>query len=86
MLKLENKRYILKYRLPLAEIITDFVDIIKSVTHGYGSFEYDQDGYAKSNIEKMVIHVMGDPVDSLSFMVHKDRAYVFAKQVCKKMK
>lgn len=85
-LDVENKRYILKFRLPLAEIITDFVDIIKSVTHGYGSFEYDLDGYEKSDIQKLVIHIMGDPVDALSFMVHKDRAFTFAKQICRKLK
>lgn len=70
----------------MAEIISDFVDIIKSVTHGYGTFEYELDDYEKSQIEKMVIHIMGDPVDALCFMVHKDRAYNFAKQVCRKMK
>ena len=83
---IENKKYVLKVRMPLSEIITDFMDSIKSMTQGYGSFEYDLDGFEKADIEKMVIHLMGDPIDALSFMVHKTRAFNFGKQICKKLK
>jgi translation elongation factor EF-4 len=60
----------LRYKLPLAEIITDFVDKLKSLTHGYGSFEYEHANFERSDIVKVVVHIMGDPVDALTFLFH----------------
>jgi GTP-binding protein LepA len=83
---LEEKKCILKFELPLAEIIIDFVDQLKSITHGYGSFEYEHDGFKRAEIVKMVIHLMGDPIDALTFLVHKKKAYDFGKNICAKLK
>jgi translation elongation factor EF-4 len=82
----EEKKYILKFDLPLAEIIIDFVDKIKSITHGYGSFEYEHNGFRKADIVKMVIHIMNDPVDALTFLVHNKKAFDFGKSICSKLK
>ena len=56
----------------MAEIITDFFDIIKSITKGLGSLDFEFLEFRKSDIKKMVILIMGEPVDALSFMVHQD--------------
>ena len=72
--------------MPLAEIIVDFVDKIKSITHGYGSFEYEHSGFKKADIVKLVIHIMNDPIDALTFLVHNKKAYDFGKNICSKLK
>ena len=86
---------IMKYVFPMSEIITDFFDIIKSLTRGYGSLEYEFIGYYIINInnryraadvKKLVIHIMDEPVDSLSFMVRSERAFEIGKSICKKLK
>lgn len=70
----------------MSEIIVDFVDKLKSMTHGYGSFDYEMHGFRKAKVVKMVIHIMNDPIDALTFLVHEQRAYEFGKQICEKMK
>jgi len=69
------QRVILHYRLPLGEILLDFFDKLKSSTRGYASFDYDLDEYLLSLLVKVDILLNGDPVDALSFIVHKDFAY-----------
>jgi GTP-binding protein LepA len=69
------QRVILHYVLPLGEILLDFFDKLKSSTRGYASFDYDLDEYQQSNLVKVDILLNGDPVDALSFIVHKDFAY-----------
>lgn len=69
------QRVILHYALPLGEILLDFFDKLKSSTRGYASFDYDLDEYLQSQLVKVDILLNGDPVDALSFIVHKDFAY-----------
>ena len=71
MTALDNKdKYMVKYMLPMAEIITDFFDQVKSITRGMGSLDFEFKEFRTSVIKKMVILIMGEPVDALSFMVH----------------
>ena len=76
----------IKYDLPLAEVIYDFYDKLKSLTRGYGSFDYDLIGYRASDLVKLDILVNGVKVDALSLMVHRDRARVRAVQICDRLK
>jgi GTP-binding protein LepA len=76
----------LKYDLPLAEVIYDFYDKLKSLTRGYGSFDYELIGYQTSDLVKLDILVNGEKVDALSLMVHRDRARVRAVQICDRLK
>ncbi|EAS02961.2 translation factor GUF1 (macronuclear) [Tetrahymena thermophila SB210] len=82
----DEKRFKLKYTFPLSEIITDFFDKLKSATQGYASLDYYHSGFREAKIKKLVILLMGEPVDSLSFMVHERRAHDFGKNICKKLK
>ena len=86
MVSIDENKYLLRYLFPLSEVIQDFFDKIKSLTRGYGSFDFEFKKYQKANVKKLVILLMSDPVDSLSFMVHEDRAYEFGKTLCKKLK
>jgi GTP-binding protein LepA len=76
----------LEYEFPLSEIIFDFYDKLKSTTRGYASFDYDFIGYRESDLVKLDILLNGDPVDSLSMIVHKDKAYDWGRKVCTKLK
>jgi len=71
---MHGQRVQIRYELPLNEIVVDFHDKIKSITRGYGSFDYDFAGYRSANLVKLDILVNGDPVDALSLIVHRDRA------------
>ncbi|WP_047866637.1 translation elongation factor 4 [Rubrobacter aplysinae] len=75
----------LTYDLPLAEIITDFFDVLKSRTKGYASFDYDPKGYEASDLVKVEVLVSGDPVDALSMIVHRDKAYQRGKALVEKL-
>ncbi len=75
-----------KFDLPLAEVIFDFYDKLKSVTQGYGSFDYDMAGYRESDLVKLDILVNGEPVDALATMVHKERARTRGVQICDRLK
>jgi GTP-binding protein LepA len=74
------------FDMPLAEVIVDFYDKLKTVTQGYGSFDYELIGYRESSLVKLDILVNGEKVDALSLIVHTDRAREWAVQVCDRLK
>ncbi len=79
-------RALLKYELPLNEIIYDFFDALKSRSKGYASFDYDLKGYEKSTLVKLDILINKEQVDALSFIVHGDSAYDRGRKMCEKLK
>jgi len=81
-----GKRVQVTYDIPLSEVVFDFFDKLKSVTRGYGSLDYDLAGYASADLVKLDILINGDPVDALSVIVHRDRAYQRGRDVCAKLK
>ncbi len=83
---LDENRVTLIYEMPLNEIIYDFFDNLKSKTKGYASFDYEFKDYRRSNLVKLDIHINGEPVDALSFIVHKDSAYTRGKKMVEKLK
>ena len=72
--------------LPLNEILVDFNDRLKSVTHGYGSMDYDMDEYSESALVRMEIMVNSEPVDAFSTIVHRDKAESRGRVLCSKLK
>ena len=83
---LTTDRVLIEYDFPLAEVIHDFYDRLKSVSRGYASFDYHLAGYRRSDLSKLDILVNGEPVDALSLIVHKDKAYARGKVLVEKMK
>jgi GTP-binding protein LepA len=86
MVYIDSERVEIEYDLPLAEIITDFYDRLKSATRGYASFDYEFLKYRESDLVKLDILVNGDPVDALSVILHRDRAYEWGKSLSEKLK
>lgn len=82
---MDSTRLLLTYHFPLNEIITDFNDKLKSVTKGYGSFDYEFDCYKKSDIVKLEIRVNEEPVDAFSCLVHRTKAESKGRAICKKL-
>lgn len=82
---LDARRLVLTYYLPLNEIITDFNDKLKSITKGYGSFDYEFDHYEKGDIIKLEIKVNEEPVDAFSCLVHRTKAQTKGKAICEKL-
>ena len=81
-----GNRAVLNYELPLNEVVFDFYDRLKSLTSGYGSFDYEIIGYKEGDLVKLNILVNSDPVDALSMMIHKDFAQSQGRVVCEKLK
>ena len=74
------------YEMPLAEVVFDFFDKMKSITRGYASLDYELGGYKESDLVKLDILINGEIVDALSIIVHKERAYQRGREVCEKLK
>ncbi|HHU89805.1 MAG TPA: elongation factor 4 [Clostridiaceae bacterium] len=83
---LEETRAILKYEIPLNEIIYDFFDALKSRTKGYASLDYEFKGYKESNLVKLDIRLNNEVVDALSFIIHADKAYSRGRRMAEKLK
>jgi GTP-binding protein LepA len=74
------------YRLPLAEIVLDFYDILKSVSRGYASLDYEFDSYRDAEVVKLEIMLNSERVDALSAIVHQDKAYEWGRDLCERLK
>ena len=74
------------YRLPLNEVVFDFYDRLKSVSRGYASFDYELDTYETGNLVKVTMLVNGEPVDSLAFMGHREKAESRGRVLCERLK
>ena len=83
---LDEEKVILKYNLPLAEIMFDFYDRLKSVSRGYAGLDYAPSEYRRNNLVKLDILLNGDPVDAFSVIIHKDKAHTYANAICVKLK
>ena len=83
---LTTDRVELNFNVPLAEIVFDFYDRLKSISRGYASFDYHPIGFRPSHLVKMDLLLNGDQVDALSALVHKDNAYDLGKKICKKLR
>ena len=83
---IETNRAILRYDLPLNEIIYDFFDALKSRSRGYASLDYDIKGYVRSDLVKLDMLINREEVDALSFILHKDTAYERGRKMCEKLK
>ncbi|MEQ8625087.1 MAG: translation elongation factor 4 [Vicingaceae bacterium] len=90
--ELQNQVYLttdrveLTFHIPLAEIVFDFYDRLKTISRGYASFDYHPLGYKESTLVKMDLLLNGDQVDALSALIHKDKAYDLGKRICIKLK
>jgi GTP-binding protein LepA len=83
---LSTDRVELSFELPLAEIVFDFYDRLKTISRGYASFDYQPIGYQQSNLVKMDILLNGDQVDALSALIHRDNAHIIGKKICVKLR
>ena len=83
---LTTDRVELTFSMPLAEIVFDFYDKLKSISKGYASFDYHPIGYQESDLVKLDIRLNGEPVDALSALVHRSHAHDFGKKMCEKLK
>ncbi len=83
---LTTSRVEMTFELPLAEIVFDFYDRLKTISKGYASFDYAPIDYRASTLVRLDIRLNGEPVDALSALIHKDKAYYFGRKMCKKLK
>jgi GTP-binding protein LepA len=83
---LTSNRMEMKFILPLAEVVYEFYDRLKSVTQGYGSFDYEIAGYQETNLVKLDFLINGERVDALSMLIHRDKAETKARAACKKLR
>lgn len=82
---LDPKRAMITYEMPLSEVIIEFHDLLKSASRGYASMDYEQIGYRVSDLVKLDILINHEPVDALSFIVHRERAHYFGKKLCERL-
>ncbi len=83
---LTQTRVELTFEMPLAEIVFDFYDRLKSISKGYASLDYHMIGFRRSNLVKLDIRLNGEPVDALSTLIHRDKAYQMGRRMCEKLK
>ena len=83
---IDNQRVMLVCRVPLNEILVDFNDRLKSITHGYGSMDYEMAGYEKAKLCRLDIRVNNEPIDAFSSIVHIDKAEGRGRALCKRLK
>lgn len=83
---ISEERLILKYRLPLNEVASDFYDELKSLSSGYASFDYEEAGFQVSELVKLDILLNGQPVDALSTIVHEDKAYYMGRELTQRLR
>ncbi len=83
---LSSNRVEISFEMPLAEIVFDFYDKLKSISKGYASFDYHMIGERKADLVKLDILLNGEPVDALSTLIHRDSAYDFGRRICEKLK
>jgi len=83
---LPNNRVEITFEMPLAEIVFDFYDKLKSISKGYASFDYHQTGYKPASLVRLDILLNGELVDALSTLIHRDNAYDFGRRMCEKLK
>ena len=83
---LTTTRVEMTFEIPLAEIVFDFYDKLKSISRGYASFDYTPLNYRKSDLVKLDIKLNGDPVDALSALVHRAKAQAFGRRICSRLK
>jgi GTP-binding protein LepA len=83
---IDEQRVILKYKLPLNEVATDFYDQLKSLSSGYASFDYEEAGYEPADLVKMDILINKKAIDALSCIVHTDKAYYLGKELVERLK
>jgi len=83
---LTSNRVEITFEMPLAEIVFDFYDKLKSISKGYASFDYHPHDYRKADLVKLDILLNGEPVDALSTLIHRDNAYDFGRRICVKLK
>jgi len=83
---LTTDRVEMTFEMPLAEIVFDFYDKLKTISRGYASFDYHPSGYKNSDLIKLDILLNGDQVDALSALIHRDNAYEFGKKICEKLR
>ena len=83
---MDEDRIILKYKLPLNEVATDFYDQLKSLSSGYASFDYEEAGYQPEKLVMMDILLNGKPVDALALIVHADKAFYIGREICAKLR
>ncbi len=82
---LDPKRAIVTYKMPLSEVIIEFNDLLKTVSRGYASMDYEPIGYQASDLVKLDILINQEPVDALSFIVHRDRAPYYGRKICERL-
>jgi len=83
---LDTNRVELRYDIPLAEIVLDFYDRLKSISRGYAALDYEMAGYRRSDLVKLDIMLNGEPVDALSVIVHRDESYEYGRKMASKLK
>ena len=83
---LDPMRVLMNFELPLAEVIVDFFDQLKSRTQGYASMDYEEIGYREERLVKLDVLVNGEPVDALSVIVHRDKAQAIGRELVSKLR